>query len=352
MYTRQPSAKPSASAKAMAKEKEKKLQEADEQAKEEWVENDEEFENLFVPEEIDIENMGFRFHDPYPKNWVDETVEDACFRGKRKVDPFMHRMDELEDLQEETVLWEKLQEEKLKSTTNLKVRNASKKSSDTRGSSARYLSRAKSPGNRIKRAVSAGRGSTTSIAGSEDSDITTFRNSGYDMKTSFIPGSMYPETRPKRKDKKVQENATEKKKIHENTADTISQTKAKAPQCEACHYRKTARKHRHVKSTTPTLKAMRAQYNIKSTECYDIVDLAQTFDPPCKTTVEPSKKLLTTDEKAAKKGLVPGKNNHSQRRISLTSEGMAVRGINPVLNNFAKPPTGRNKSAKASVKCK
>lgn len=335
----------------MEKEKEKRLQEADDQAKEEWIENDDDFEDLFVPEEIDIENMGFRFHDPYPKNWVDETVEDACFRGKRKVDPFMHRLDELEDLQEETELWEKLQDEKSKTTlTNIQVKSASKKGSNTRGNSTRYptgLSRAKSAGNRIKRTVSAGRASTASNAGSDESEITTFRNSGYDMDVSFTLGSMYPETRPKLKDKKTDKNIVQKAE----PLVTITQTKPKAPQCEACHYRKNVRKHRNCKSATPTLKAMRAQYNLKATECYDIVDLAQTFEPPCKNDMKTSKKLLTSDEKAAKKGLVPGKSNHSQRRISLTSEGMAVRGINPVLN-FAKPPTARSKSAKASVRYK
>lgn len=346
VYYRQTSAKRSASAKAMEKQKEKELREADELAKEQWVNNDEDFEELFVPEQIGIETMAFRFHDPYPKTWVDETVEDVCFRGKRKVDPFMRRLDELEDLQEETVLWEKLRDEKPKPTfTNLQAKNVSKNTVQMRGRSAKCttgLSRAKSPGNKIKRATSAGRGSTTSngISGSEESDIPTFRNSGYDMGVTFELGSMYPETRPKLKDKKTDEDTKSKELVSYPT-----KLKPQNPKCEACHYRKTARKHRNCKSAIPTLRAMRAQYNLKATECYDIVDIAHTFVPPCKNNTGTTKKPLTTDEKAAKKGIVSGKSNFSQRRISLTSEGMAVKGINPVLNNLIKPQTNAKKSA-------
>ncbi|KAK3726752.1 hypothetical protein QZH41_001540 [Actinostola sp. cb2023] len=374
VYTRQPSAKRATSAKAMEREREKKLREADELAKEEWIKNDVEFEELFVPEEIDPDDMDFKFHDPYPRTWVDETVETVCFRGSRKADPFMHRLDELEDVQEETVLWEKLNEEKAKQTfTTLQTKLAkstSKKGNCVRGGSARCatgrtsagvhvsLSRAKSSGNRIKRTSSACRSSTTSngVSGSEESDITTFRNSGYDMGVSFKPGSMYPETRPKLKGKTADGDLAEKPKAAETSSVPFKSPPAQLPRsqnCEACQYRKTAgkRKTRNCKSAAPTLQSMRKQYTLKATECYDIVDLAHTFDPPCKSKMDTTKTILSTEEKAAKKGLVPGKSTHSQRRISLTSEGMAVRGINPVLN-FLQPQTGRSKSAKASVRCK
>ena len=112
------------------------------------------------------------------------------------------------------------------------------------------------------------------------------------------------------------------------------------------------KKYRNCKSAVPTLKAMRTQYKLKATECYDIVDLAQSFDPPCKHNKDTSISLLSMEEKAIKKGIVPSKSTQSQRRISLTSEGMAVRGINPVLNFPTPPHIGRSKSAKASVKHK
>ena len=90
----------------------KDLAEADARAKQQWEDSDPLYEKLFVPENLSPEEFDFRFHDPYPETWVDETVEDACFRGSKKMDPFMHRMKELENLKEETVLWEIYKEEK------------------------------------------------------------------------------------------------------------------------------------------------------------------------------------------------------------------------------------------------
>lgn len=347
---------------------------ADELAKEKWIENDPDFDELFVPEEIEPEDMDFRFHDPYPRTWVDETVEDACFRGSKKVDPFMHRLEELENLREETALWEQLREEKMKQATtnslNKQVVTKNGKNSkvvSSRGSSAKYsswrttpttsLARAKSSSNRLKRTSSAGRSSTTSnpVSGSEDSDITTFRNSGYTLGVSFILGSMYPETIKKQKEKVGDGDRAENSKKGTTQASTQEQEQKqtpKTPRCEACHLRKSAGMRKHnCKNNIPTLQTMRSQYALKAAECYDIVDIAETFDPPCKNTLNKTQPQLTTAEKAAKKGLVPGKSLHSQRRISLTSEGMAVRGINPALK-LSRPATGKRVKSSKGSKCK
>ena len=61
------------------KKLESDLAEADAKARQEWEESDPQFEDLFVPEERAPEDFDFKFHDPYPETWVDETVEDACF---------------------------------------------------------------------------------------------------------------------------------------------------------------------------------------------------------------------------------------------------------------------------------
>lgn len=46
--------------------------------------------------------------------WVDEIIEGVCFRGLKKIDFFMYRLKELEDLKEEIVFWEMYKDEKVK----------------------------------------------------------------------------------------------------------------------------------------------------------------------------------------------------------------------------------------------
>lgn len=102
--------------------------------------------------------------------------------------------------------------------------------------------------------------------------------------------------------------------------------------------------------------ALRSQYALKASECYDIVELARTFEPPCKAHFVKAKakaKLIDSDvDKALSKGLSPGKSYSSQRRISLTrltpDENLTVRGTSP--RNIASPSRGRCKSAKKGAK--
>ena len=149
------------------------LAEADAKARVEWEESDPHFEELFVPEELELEDLAFKFHDPYPETWVEETVEDACFRGTKKTDPFMHRLKELEILKEETVLWEIYREEKAKQSADAasSSRGSSHKfsrlssgaASHPRTQSAKVVApqlyRGKSAVNRLRRTSSAGKGS-------------------------------------------------------------------------------------------------------------------------------------------------------------------------------------------------
>lgn len=360
------------------------LAEADGKAREEWEESDPHFEELFVPEEISPEDLDFRFHDPYPESWVEETVEDACFRGTKKTDPFMHRLQELENLKEETVLWEVYKEEKAKQSTDStsSAKGSSHKftrqtpggASNARTQSAKVsapqLYRAKSAVNRLKRTSSAGKSNIsnhTISASDEGSDsVQTFRNSGYQLGVSFIPGSLYPEARPPPKtrthapsSKSNGENNSRKVRsasasVNTQTNDSKKTLTPKSPPCEACNPRP-AVSPRSVCTTRPTsIHALRSQYALKASECYDIVELARTFDPPCKAHFAKAKAKLTTSgvDNAISKGISSGKSYFSQRRISLTrltpDEGMSVRGVNP--QNIARPSTGRCKSAKRGPK--
>lgn len=365
----------------------KDLAEADARAKQQWEESDPLYEKLFVPENLSPEEFDFRFHDPYPETWVDETVEDACFRGSKKVDPFMHRMKELENLKEETVLWEIYKEEtarqssegvsSAKGSCQRLSRSTSNGTSNSRSHSAKLnppqLYRAKSVVNRLKRSSSAGKPSASNhvVSASDDGldSVRTFRNSGYQLGISFVPGSLYPEARPPSKSRtratssKSSNSESNSRKVWNTSQLPNAQTsdnskKALAPKCEACSPRPAVSQREACtgpRSVATSVNALRHQYVMKASECYDIVELARTFDPPCKNhCVKAAKDTLTisSTEKALNKGIKPGKSYFSQRRISLTrltpDESMTVRGMSP--QNLARPATGRCKSAKRGPK--
>lgn len=365
----------------------KELAEADAKARREWEDGDPHFEELFVPEELFPEDLDFRFHDPYPVAWVDETVEDACFRGSKKIDPFMHRLKELEDLKEETVLWEIYKEEKAKQAAegsssgkgwSQKIQRQSYNGSpNPRTQSAKVnapqLYRAKSAVNRLKRSSSAGKTSLSNhvISASDDGsdNVQTFRNSGYQLGIAFVPGSLYPEARPQPKTRtripssKSSNGETSFKRVRNvsqvaNTQGNEESKKPSAPKCEACSPRP-AVTHRGActspRSVATSVRVLRNQYALKASECYDIVELARTFDPPCKNHfVKAAREKSTTTgaDSAVCKGIKPGKSYFSQRRISLTQltpdESMTVRGVSP--QNSVRPSTGRCKSAKRGAK--
>ena len=365
----------------------KDLAEADARAKQQWEDSDPLYEKLFVPENLSPEEFDFRFHDPYPQTWVDETVEDACFRGSKKMDPFMHRMKELENLKEETVLWEIYKEEKArqssegvssaKGSSQRLSRSTSNRTSNSRSQSAKVnppqLYRAKSVINRLKRSSSAGKPSASNhvVSASDDGSdsVRTFRNSGYQLGISFVPGSLYPEARPPPKSRtrapssKSSNSESNSRRVWNTSQLPNAQTNdnsktAPAPKCEACSPRPAVFQREACtspRSVATSVHALRNQYVMKASECYDIVELARTFDPPCKNhCVKAAKDTLTisSTEKALNKGIKPGKSYFSQRRISLTrltpDESMTVRGTSP--QNLARLATGRCKSAKRGPK--
>ena len=359
------------------------LAEADAKARQKWEKSDPHFEELFVPEELSPEDFDFRFHDPYPETWVDETVEDACFRGSKKVDPFMHRLKELEDLKEETVLWEIYKEEKAKQgvegassgkgSSQKPSRQTSNGSVNSRTQSAKVnapqLYRAKSAVNRLKRSSSAGKPSLSNhvISASDDGwdSVQTFRNSGYQLGISFVPGSLYPEARPPPKTRtrapstKTSNSENNSRKARNASQSVNAQTnddskKVPAPKCEACSPR-AAVSHKQACTSPRSISALRNEYVLKASECYDIVEIARTFDPPCKSHfAKAAKDKLTSSgtDNARNKGIKSGKSYFSQRRISLTrltpDDSMSIRGISP--QNLARPSTGRGKSAKRGPK--
>lgn len=368
------------------KKLENDLAEADAQAKQEWEDSDPHFEKLFVPDQLSHEDFDFRFHDPYPETWVDETVEDACFRGSKKMDPFMHRLKELEDLKEETVLWEIYKEEKVRQGTegtssgkgSQKIsRQMSNGTPNCRTHSAKVnalqLYRAKSAVNRLKRSSSAGKTSLSNQAISVSDDgsdsVQTFRNSGYQLGISFVPGSLYPEARPLPKTRtrapssKSSNSEGNSKKLRNtsqfiNPQATDDSKKAPAPKCEACSPRPVVT-HRpsctSQRNVATSVQALRNQYALKASECYDIVELARTFDPPCKnhfTKAAKEKLTASSADNAVSKGIKSGKSYFSQRKVSLTrltpDENMTVRGTSP--QNVTRPSTGRCKSAKRGAK--
>lgn len=359
------------------------LAEADAKARVEWEESDPHFEELFVPEELELDDLAFKFHDPYPETWVEETVEDACFRGTKKTDPFMHRLKELENLKEETVLWEIYREEKAKQSADAASssrgslhkfsRLSSGAASHPRTQSAKVIApqlyRGKSAVNRLRRTSSAGKGSLsnqTISASDEGSDsVQTFRNSGYQLGISFVPGSLYPEARPPPKTRthaKSPNGESNSKKVRNASASANTQTSdnkktlvPKSPPCEACNPRPVVSPRSTLpRSVATSVHALRSQYALKASECYDIVELARTFDPPCKAHFVKAKAKQTGSgvDNALVKGISPGKSYFSQRRISLTrltpDESMTVRGVSP--KNMTRPSTGRCKSAKKGPK--
>lgn len=89
-----------------------------------------------------------------------------------------------------------------------------------------------------------------------------------------------------------------------------------------------------------------------SVAVYNIVQLASSFEPPCKDRIKSASRPVTA-KSAKSKGLLPGKSWHSQRRFSLTSDQtfgpMATDTRVPV----SKPSSakGRQKSAKKSRRC-
>jgi len=359
------------------------LAEADAKARVEWEESDPHFEELFVPEELELEDLAFKFHDPYPETWVEETVEDACFRGTKKTDPFMHRLKELENLKEETVLWEIYKEGKAKQSADAasSSRGSSHKfsrlssgvASHPRTQSAKviapHLYRGKSAVSRLRRTSSAGKSNLsnqTISASDEGSDsVQTFRNSGYQLGISFVSGSLYPEARPPPKSRTRGKSPNDENNFRKaRNASASAKTQAndnkktpipKSPPCEACNPRPVVSPQSTLpRSVATSVHALRSQYALKASECYDIVELARTFDPPCKAHFVKAKAKQTAFgvDNALVKGISPGKSYFSQRRISLTrltpDESMTVKGVSP--ENMTRPTTGRCKSAKKGPK--
>ena len=373
-------------------EKQKLLAEAvslaDTKAKELWQNEDPHFAELFVPHKgrDTADGATYSYHDPYPDTWVDETVEGACYRGAKNQDPFMLRITEFEKLQEETELWEKYKEEKNrtggetgkaqalrgKQNTNGVVscsRLASRGCSSYRSHSAKAGSgfiRAKSPNAKLQqtwsaRKASAGNHTNSQVSGDESSDsVLTFRNSGYKLGVSFVPGSMYPEARFSEKctgsghNNKITSCCG---KLGRNASPMLDETKkfSRRAHCESCQTKVTSvRQHSCPKSPiiATTTQALRAQYEVKASECYDIVEIARTFEPPCKAQISRAKLRPRTSihQKAAIKGLSPGKNYFSQRRVSLScGENMSVMGVSP-LNRSTRPSTARCRSLKKTAK--
>ena len=350
----------------------------DAEAREALETSDPTFEELFVPEELSLEDLEFRFHDPYPETWVDEVVEDACFRGSKKTDPFMLRLSELESLREETVLWEKYRDEKARQTaetanpkacTHKNARQVTSMSQSSRTQSAKVaappLLRTKTGANKLRRTASAGKSTSSNHvtpASDEGSDsVQIFRNSGYKLGISFLPGSLYPEARPAEKARTTKsENASQNLRAAASPSLQDSKKPApppKPPSCGACDARTAVGKKAagsSARAAALSINALRSQYELKSTECYDIVELARTFDPPCKDQFTRAKRKSTAqrDNAASTKGMTPGKSYFSQRRISLTrlvpDETMTVKGIGA--RNATRPPIGRCKSAKKGHK--
>lgn len=353
--------------------RERDLAEIDVQAKQEWEQSDSQFIKLFAPDQHSPVDSQFSFHDPYPQTWVDETVEDACFTGSKKTDPFMLRLRELEDLKEETVLWEMYKDERAKQGS----KQALNATSNSRTQSARVitpqLTRAKSVVNRLKRSSSAGKTSLSNHMVSQVYDdssdgVQTFRNSGYQPGISFVPGSLYPEARSPMKARS--RTPTSKPSSGVNSTNHLSAShcltirtkdvrkQPSAPKCEKCSPRPAVIQRTSCASpriVSSSFQSLRNQYALKATECYDIVELARTFDPPCKNEVKAAAKkncATSSTENAVNKGIKPGKSYFSQRRISLTrlrpDGGISVRGVNP--QNITRSTSGRCKSAKSGPK--
>ena len=226
------------------------------------------------------------------------------------MDPFMHRLKELEDLKEETVLWEIYKDDKAKQGAegvspgkgwSQKIsRQGSNGTPSCRSQSAKVnapqLYRSKSAVNRLKRSSSAGRTNSSNHAISVSDDgsdsVRTFRNSGYQLGISFVPGSLYPEARPPPKtrtrtpnSKSSNSETNSKKNVTGSGSQTVNtqvsddSKKSPSPKCEACTPRPECTSPRSVATS---VRALRNQYALKASECYDIVELARTFDPPCK----------------------------------------------------------------------
>lgn len=248
--------------------------------------------------------------------------------------------------------------------------------SNSRTQSARVitpqLTRAKSV-NRLKRSSSAGKTSLSNHMVSQVYDdssdgVQTFRNSGYQPGISFVPGSLYPEARSPMKARSRTPTSKPSSGVNSTNHLTAShcltiQTKdvrkqPSAPKCEKCSPRPAVIQRTSCASpriVSSSFQSLRNQYALKATECYDIVELARTFDPPCKNEVKAAAKkncATSSTENAVNKGIKPGKSYFSQRRISLTrlspDGGISVRGVNP--QNITRSTSGRCKSAKSRPK--
>ena len=345
---------------------EKELSKADATAKVQWIAECSDFEDLFIVEPLGIEDMEFRYHDPFPDNWVDETVEDVIFRGSKKNDVYMQRLFELEKVEEETILYERKKEKENSIGNNTQLKQLNRKNQrqvgiqtglpTSRAISAKITSNSllrSKPAVKVRRSYSAGKMSSSgSVHSGDDSKevIQTLRNSGYQLGQSFVPGSLFPETREvatQFDDQTAQKHGMFKIRSLSPVAQNGDRCYARSQCCQTCKTRtSSSQRHACTKNNTTTLHSLRAQYQLKATECYDIIELARTLEPPCKDQLKTKLKLST--DKQVPKGMVPGKSCSSQRRISLTADNMAVKGTSP--SNVSRPLTGRCKSAKRTIK--
>lgn len=111
--------------------------------------------------------------------------------------------------------------------------------------------------------------------------------------------------------------------------------------------RRTQCKSARGKRCVQSCKARPMSYS--SSISYDILELATTFDPPCKERIKLNPRPVTA-KSAKSKGMIPGKTWTSQRRFSLTA-GQSVQSL-PSDGGDTIICKSRTSSAKKSIKTK
>lgn len=343
---------------------EKELYDADTTAKEQWITECSDFKELFVVDPMEYKALQYQYHDPFPDNWVDETVESAIFSGLKKKDLFMQRLFELGKLEEETILNESKKDKEYSHLVTVKQQLSQKNKRQVGVQTGLPTSRAISarlPSNNILRPMSkvkvcrsySARRATKSVhsgyENSQHSIIQTLRNTGYKLGQSFIPGSLFPNTR----EIATQfDNKTTQKHGFIKTSNSLPGMhkglgckSTKSHFCQICKMKTSSSSKHNCTRNNTSLHTLRTQYELKATESYDITELAKTLEPPCKVQMKKSGHKTPADNTSLK-GIIPGKSCFSQRRISLTLDNLLVKGAN------TRAGTGRCKSGKKTSKKK
>ena len=297
----------------------------------------------------DEESEDFGYIDPVPADWnerkLEELEQEFCSKKSDKTDAFIVRYLQLHRLQADTLENESIRNLRTESIENLcgLTCESQKTSDNSHGKklcgNVKYSSKTNMEKTKLgeKSSVNISKKSGKSISPPLHCvSASVFKPSTYETTSKYSKScfSKYSEGNLKEK-----QAAGHRKK----EAKTVTYSTRRGKCSSAKGVRKISNGNA-IHSTT--------SHQSCSVAVYDIVQLASSFEPPCKDRIKSASRPVTA-KSAKSKGLLPGKSCHSQRRFSLTTDQTFRPMTTDTRVPVSKPSSAkaRQKSAKKSRRC-